>query len=152
MKCKILQVVDDYKQLTKLDSQLLKSKSILKNRGKDYIQGPKLDGYRSIHRIYKYQGSKLEHSGLLVEIQLRTKLQHAWATAVEIIDTFLAEQLKLGKGSEEWKQFFYLVANQFAQLEGLPNSAEKDDLKKLQKLASELNVVQRMNDFAAMLF
>jgi hypothetical protein len=145
-------ILNNYKQLLEVDSKLLTGKNILNNRGKDYIQTPKHDGYRSVHRIYKYQGSKLEHKDLLVEIQLRTRLQHAWATSVEIIDTFLGEQLKLGKGSKEWKHFFYLVANQFAKLENLPNDASYIELEELKLLVKELNVINRMSGYANMSF
>src|SRR5258708_23776851 len=48
---------------------------------KDYIAQPKTDGYRSIHLIYRYKNPKeASYNGLLLELQLRTRLQHAWAT------------------------------------------------------------------------
>ena len=44
----------------------------------DYIANPKSDGYRSIHLIYKYKNQRIpDWDGLLVEVQLRTKLQHS---------------------------------------------------------------------------
>ncbi|MFH1447171.1 MAG: RelA/SpoT domain-containing protein, partial [Chloroflexota bacterium] len=50
----------------------------------DYIKEPKSDGYRSVHLVFKYKNDRAhEYKGLLVELQLRTKIQHAWATAVE---------------------------------------------------------------------
>ena len=54
----------------------------------DYIKTPKGTGYRGIHDVYVYDvnsriGTRLE--GLFVEIQYRTLVQHAWATAVEVI-------------------------------------------------------------------
>ena len=59
-------------------------------------------GYRSIHLIYKFQVYKhTEFNNHLIEIQLRTKLQHAWATAVEILGTYLNEALKSSQGSKE---------------------------------------------------
>jgi Region found in RelA / SpoT proteins len=57
---------------------------------KDYIAEPKTDGYRGIHLIYRYKNlQESSYNGLLLELQLRTKLQHAWATAVETMGTFL---------------------------------------------------------------
>jgi ppGpp synthetase/RelA/SpoT-type nucleotidyltranferase len=38
---------------------------------------------------------------LWIEIQLRTSLQHAWATAVETVDAFTNENLKFGAGSDD---------------------------------------------------
>ena len=112
-------ILSDYDKLRKLYICLKKSKSIEENH-KDYITYPKSDGYRGIHLIYKCNSKNLEFNGLKIELQIRTKLQHAWATAVEIIDSFENEQLKLGKGSKDWTRFFYLLADEFAKLENLP--------------------------------
>ena len=58
------------------------------HREYDYIAEPKESGYRGIHLTYKYNGEKTEYNGYFVEVQLRSKVQHAWATTVEIVDTF----------------------------------------------------------------
>lgn len=53
---------------------------------KDYIENPKDDGYRGIHLIYRYENdvkTAKPYNGLCIEMQLRTSLQHIWATAVE---------------------------------------------------------------------
>jgi putative GTP pyrophosphokinase len=51
----------------------------------DYITTPKESGYRSLHLIYKYKNpSNNIYDGLFLELQIRTKLQHAWATAVTL--------------------------------------------------------------------
>jgi putative GTP pyrophosphokinase len=65
---------------------------------KSYIDHPKEDGYRRIHLIYRYRNSRArEYDALSLEIQMRTKLQHAWATAVETMGTFLGQALKSGE-------------------------------------------------------
>lgn len=85
----------------------------------DYIAAPKDDGYRSIHLIYKYNNVQAPtYNGLHVELQLRTKLQHAWATAVETVDVFMAQSIKAGRPTPEWGRFFTLASAAFAQLEG----------------------------------
>jgi putative GTP pyrophosphokinase len=74
---------------------------------KNYIDHPKDDGYRSIHLIYRYENSRApDYAGLSLELQIRTKLQHAWATAVETMGTFLGQALKAGEGEDEWRTFF----------------------------------------------
>ena len=51
-------------------------------REDDYIANPKPSGYRSHHLIYAYYSDKkATHNGLRIEMQLRSQLQHAWATA-----------------------------------------------------------------------
>lgn len=74
---------------------------------KNYIDEPKEDGYRSIHLIYRYANDGApSYNGLSLELQLRTRLQHAWATAVETMGTFLGQALKSGQGEGQWRSFF----------------------------------------------
>lgn len=86
----------------------------------DYLTKPKADGYRSLHRVYRFKGTgpTAGHDGLRVEVQLRTRTQHAWATAVETVGTFLRQQLKRREGDEDWLSFFRHVGSAFAYLEG----------------------------------
>lgn len=87
----------------------------------DYVQDPKGDGYRSIHLIYRYQNyTAPEYDGLLVELQIRTKLQHAWATAVETVDAFANQAIKAGQESPIWGDFFRLASGAFALQERSP--------------------------------
>ena len=85
----------------------------------DYIKEPRKSGYRSLHLIYEYYSDRADtYNGKRVEIQLRTPLQHAWATAVEAVDTFTNQVLKAGGGEEEWRRFFKLVGTAIAMREG----------------------------------
>jgi ppGpp synthetase/RelA/SpoT-type nucleotidyltranferase len=88
-------------------------------RVKDYISEPRATGYRGVHLIYEYVNAKNPASdGLLVEIQLRTRLQHLWATAVETIDFLWQDSLKYSTGSYQWTEFFKLVSAAFTCREG----------------------------------
>lgn len=88
---------------------------------KDYILAPKSSGYRGVHLVYRYQSARsTEFNGLQVEIQLRSRLQHAWATAVETVGTFLTQSLKASEGSESWLRFFSLTSSAFAIMERSP--------------------------------
>jgi ppGpp synthetase/RelA/SpoT-type nucleotidyltranferase len=88
---------------------------------KDYISSPKPDGYRSVHYVLSYQTLTpyLEcYNGHLIEVQIRTRLQHAWATAVEIVDAFTGQSLKSALrtniGDATWRRFFAVSASAFA--------------------------------------
>ncbi len=124
----------------------------LKNR-KDYIQTPKPDGYRSLHLVYKYFSDKNEvYNGILIEVQIRTKLQHYWATAVETVDHFTRQAIKSNEGEKDWMEFFKLASSVFANMEGtsiIPNTPEdQQKLKeKIQSLAGKLKVVKKMNEW-----
>lgn len=88
-------------------------------REDDYIADPKDSGYRSHHLIFKYRNQRqAEYDGLRIEIQVRTRVQHAWATAVETAGTFQGQALKSNLGSEDWLHFFKLVAADIARREG----------------------------------
>lgn len=91
----------------------------------DYIKEPKQDGYRSFHLIFKYQSKsadKAAFNGQRIEIQLRSRLQHAWATAVEIAQTFTGQALKskVKSANEAWLRFFALMGSAIALREKRP--------------------------------
>jgi putative GTP pyrophosphokinase len=84
----------------------------------DYILNPKSSGYRSIHIIFEYSNKKkVESDGLKIELQIRSQLQHIWATAVETMGTFLNTALKSSEGEKEILDFFALTSSAFAYLE-----------------------------------
>jgi putative GTP pyrophosphokinase len=70
------------------------------------------------------------YNGLLLELQIRTKLQHSWATAVEVMGTFTGEALKSSQGSKDWLDFFALTSSAFAFLENRPRVPRFADLQK----------------------
>lgn len=122
----------------------------------DYISKPRdIDGYRSNHLIYKYK-NKLNpgYDGLRIEIQIRTKLQHIWATAVETMGTFLGQALKSKQGDQEWLDFFALVSSAFSFLEGtapVPRFAhlsKKATIAQVAKMESELGAIEKMKNFS----
>lgn len=84
----------------------------------NYVLKPKDSGYRSIHFIYKYQSENSDIDGMKVELQLRTKLQHSWAMAVETAELITKTALKASQGKAEWLTFFKIVSSIFALKEG----------------------------------
>ncbi|MGJ8734102.1 MAG: RelA/SpoT domain-containing protein [Cellulophaga sp.] len=86
----------------------------------DYITKPAKSGYRGIHLVYEYCKTNHESNKLKIELQLRTKLQHNWATAVETMGTFLGQSLKSSQGDSNWLEYFKLVSAGFSHLENSP--------------------------------
>ena len=86
---------------------------------RDYIAFPRdEDGYRSIHLIYKYKNKRNpDYDGLRVELQIRSRLQHIWATAVETMGTLLGQALKSRQGDQAWLDFFAIVSAAFSKIE-----------------------------------
>jgi ppGpp synthetase/RelA/SpoT-type nucleotidyltranferase len=123
---------------------------------KDYILNPKGDGYRGVHLIYRYRSSSKKHgfySGLKIEIQLRSKLQHAWATAVETVSFFTGQALKASAGEAEWHRFFSLMSSSLALRERQPivpdTPPSKSELvDELRLLTTKLNVVNALHGWS----
>jgi hypothetical protein len=115
----VLQRIDDVRTLT----NVLRERGRHELRNEDpYIDEPKKDGYRSHHLMlnYKGRGAARVFDGRRIEVQIRTRLQHAWATAVEAVGLFRGENLKAGQGSPGWLRLFLLISAEFAELEGCP--------------------------------
>jgi len=123
---------------------------------KDYITNPKTDGYRSIHVVYEYKSDKgkQEFNGLRVEVQIRSKLQHFWATAIETVDFFTRQAIKSSEGHPDWMDFFKLVSSAFAKMEGCPCVSgtpedEKELYSQIKKREEELNVISKMGGWTS---
>lgn len=119
-------------------------------RERNYISNPKQSGYRGIHLIYAYKGAKSQYIGHSVELQIRSKVQHSWATAVEVVGTFTGQALKASDGPEDWLEFFKLASIAFEDLENkkLAKNSGTEERLKLIKSISVLRVIPRLKAFA----
>lgn len=85
----------------------------------DYIKAPKSTGYRGIHDVYEYDvNSDVGHAfaGLFVELQYRTVVQHAWATAVEVIGFITESQPKFQEGDKRYENVMVLASEILARV------------------------------------
>jgi len=144
-------VVRDLETAKRLKNSILKGSSRNKvHRVYDYVHAPKDDGYRGYHLVTKYGGTVSTFKNLAVEIQIRTAMQHAWATSVEIVDSFTKLQLKTRKTKNDWAKFFRLVSILFARRE---DSSSVDDDKvvatTVELLSRDFNIthVQKLLEF-----
>ena len=123
----------------------------------DYISKPKESGYRSIHLVYKYHSDeKIDYNGLRVEIQFRTRLQHLWATAVEVLGIYTHDNLKASIGDEAILRFLTLASALFSLEESttlVPNvpSNKKDIILELRKLNNAKNITKILSAIKASL-
>ena len=79
-------------------------------RSRDYIAEPKADGYRALHLINRRRGR-------LIEVQLRTPLQDAWANMVEADARLYAPELKFGGGPVELTAYYAALGGIFATVD-----------------------------------
>jgi hypothetical protein len=118
----------------------------------DYLKSPKQDGYRGIHVVGRYR-AVISHNepwnGHRIEIQIRSRLQHAFSTAVETVTTFTRHPLKFGGGPTDWRRFFSLMGSALAMregtalVEGTPHD-RAELIKELREASRELKVRQRL--------
>lgn len=149
---KSIDAVRDLEQ-SYVNNGLNRFKHILKSQ-KDYIALPKDSGYRGIHLVYQYQGgTNAHHNGLLLEIQIRTKLQHAWATAVETMGTFVGQSIKSSEADQAWNDYFSLVGSAFAIMEGCPqvpcyaHLSHKETFRAVVEQTEKLQVIDKLLAF-----
>ncbi|MGA7218279.1 MAG: RelA/SpoT domain-containing protein [Candidatus Sulfotelmatobacter sp.] len=123
----------------------------------DYIACPKPDGYRSVHMVFRFQSSSEEHkiyNGQRIEVQMRTKLQHAWATSVETAQLFTGQALKskVKNASEDWLRFFALASSLFALREksptvpGAPDN-RNDTVAELREITARTEIMQSLGNW-----
>lgn len=147
-------VVDSVEQVYKLRESFRRSRSLHEFvREDDYISQPKSSGYRGIHLVYRFKSrSKPEHDRLLFEIQLRTRTQHAWATAVETVGAVIGQALKSSEGERRWLDYFQHAGMALELLEQ-PNLALASGLprgylaRKLATLGRSLQVRKRLTAY-----
>lgn len=127
---------------------------------KDYISQPKTDGYRSFHYVLRYQSTSEDnevYNGKKIEIQIRSRPQHVWATAVEMAQTFTGRALKskIKTASEDWQRFFAVMSSAMAAREkctivpGTPKN-KKERKKELKDLEQRLNVIDTLSSWGSL--
>jgi len=140
-------VLANNKKVKKLFDELCKEPNFMNDDGnvkfKNYILEPKADGYRSIHIIGKFLNDDQELKN--IEVQLRTALQHCWATSLEIIDLFTNQNLKLNEGTTEWRLFFKYVSNQFEIIESLKGFKRNDQRSMVTEYIEFIKKEEKLN-------
>jgi hypothetical protein len=135
------------------DNYLRRSSTSTLVTTKDYIAEPRESGYRSLHLVFRYH-SRAEQSafnGLLIEIQIRSQLQHAWATAVETVGLLSNQALKSSEGSASWLRFFLVTSSLFALKERtqlVPGTPVGSTLvREVREEAQRLRVAEKLNTY-----
>jgi ppGpp synthetase/RelA/SpoT-type nucleotidyltranferase len=120
-----------------------------------YIHEPKSDGYRSHHIIFNFDdgGEPDAFKGRRVELQIRTRLQHSWATPVEAVGVYRGEELKQGEGDANWLRLFQLMSLEFAHAEnclslidGQEREARVAEIKRLNRYLGAANVLEDLRN------
>ena len=131
----------------------------------NYFECPKWTGYRGIHEIFihrprphrKGEDVAKPWRNLLCEIQYRTRIQHAWATALEISDFLDGERTKFAMQEEDMNprvNFFRLVSELLARYhENATHALREMSINELRiqirNLDSELGIMGRLRAMRA---
>lgn len=118
----------------------------------NYIINPKATGYRGIHDVYEYDVNSIAGqnlAGLYIEIQYRTLVQHAWATAVEVIGFITESQPKFQQGDRRYEYAMALASEMLARAhEGIkgpfPDLPDRELLEKFLEVDKELLLLQTL--------
>ncbi len=112
---------------------------------KNYIKNPPDSGYRSIHMVYKYNRNIELEKQCRLEIQIRTKLQHYWATAVEVLGTCLNQPLKQSLGDDKYLDIFKNISKLFVSLE--EKDIDYNLIKQVQKDVVDVGLFNKLQNF-----
>lgn len=151
-------IVDNINDVYRLHKTIVTSKRFkhqLELPPHDYIQSPKADGYRSLHQVIRYINDAHEElNGLRLEIQIRTRLQHSWATAVETLGMIQKSSIKTGGGDDVTRRFFEIVSALFALEEkcnlpsGFENYTKADLVKNLHEIDESTKILSQLGGVA----
>ncbi|WP_406018444.1 RelA/SpoT domain-containing protein [Succinivibrio sp.] len=146
----IVPSIDDVNRVHSIILKNRKNSSIL--RSNNYILSPKKDGYRSLHQVFRYVSpAHPELNGYCVEVQIRTKLQHSWATAVETLGMINLASYKTGEGDELSRRFFLLISALFAIKEHTPvpeslkNMSVEELIGEVKSINQKLGILSKLN-------
>jgi ppGpp synthetase/RelA/SpoT-type nucleotidyltranferase len=119
-------------------------------RKTDYIETPRESGYRCYHIVYEYHNGGTIAENLKIEIQIRTYMQHIWATSVESASIIAKAPLKASKGARYWLDFFRLVSSYFALQERKPLApatplTKVEIVESIRKLDNEHSILTQLN-------
>jgi ppGpp synthetase/RelA/SpoT-type nucleotidyltranferase len=112
-------VVDTQDEVGELHAELGTVLDI--RRVRDWARQPRSSGYRAVHL-------HVRQDGFMIEVQLRTFGQDAWANVVEEETRLSGVNYKSGEGSAEVLDFFRNIAQLFAAVElgeSHPNLADR---------------------------
>ncbi|VVE84995.1 GTP pyrophosphokinase YwaC [Pandoraea sputorum] len=149
-------IFDSIRELTEFRFRVHGSRSQHKYASEnryDYLNAPKPTGYRGMHDVFRYSVDSKEgklYNGLRVEIQYRTKVQHAWATAVEISDLIDRARVKFDQGVDTKRERLFVLVSEFLARRYEDSKSAAPDLTdveleiQLAELEDELRVLHRL--------
>lgn len=98
-------IVNSNEEVYRLRDLIKKSELLTIRKENDYIEKPQLEGYKSLHLYISLKNDKT-----VIELQIRNKEDHNWATLVEITDLLFDAKLKEYGKNKELLRFHFLLS------------------------------------------
>ena len=114
---------------------------------RDYIKEPAASGYRSIHLI------KTMNSKVKVELQIRTQIQHAWATTVETSDVLFSHEgeYKRDHSIGTTRSLFFQEVSKLMAMYERGETLDQALITTVLDLDQEITLTKRVRDFGTAL-
>lgn len=101
-------VLDSIAEVRRVEARLKKNRPPV--RVSDYIAQPRASGYRAVHLVVVYDDRR-------IEVQLRTRVMHSWAVAVERLSGRLDLDLHLKESGDHVLQRLFRAISEAMELE-----------------------------------
>ncbi len=99
----------------------------------DYIEKPQPEGYKSLHLFIS-----LQNDNKVIELQIRNKDDHNWATLVEITDLLFDAKLKEFGKNKDLLRFHFLLSKRF--------DLSFNEKKEVSKIIKKYKYFERLSD------
>lgn len=153
-------IVNSVSEVYKVYNEILnlkRAKEIDIKKTKDYIKNPEKSGYRSLHIIVKQTLTQENiDRQYRIELQIRTKLQHYWSTAVEAISEIDNVEYKdptlISKGNiriQSCLQFSKVISELFDCCENDDDACSKSKEKFVNSVRTNDNFKEIIEDLKA---
>lgn len=126
-------IVNTNEEVYKLKKLIDESPELEIRKEYDYIKNPQEEGYQSLHLFVA-----MKNSSTVIELQLRNKIDHNWATLVEITDLIFDAKLKEYGENKDLLRFHFLLSK--------INVLELEEKKEIARIIKKYNYLDKLSE------
>lgn len=126
-------IVKNNEEVYKLKSLIEQNEHLEIRKIYDYIKEPQSEGYKSLHLFISLKGDNK-----VIELQIRNKEDHNWATLVEITDLLFDAKLKEYGKNKDLLRFHFLLSKR--------HELTIDEKKEISKTIKKYKYFEKLSD------
>lgn len=126
-------IVSTNEEVYELKALIEKNPFLTIRKEYDYIKSPQPEGYKSLHLFIS-----LIDDNKVIELQIRNKEDHNWATLVEITDLLFDAKLKEFGKNKDLLRFHFLLSKRF--------DLTIDEKKEISKIIKKYKYFEKLSD------